>query len=93
MDNANSVFLKSLNKQKHEHENDVPRREKGHLAIITMKIDIRPMNNDKTLDNYMLGPKDLEKYNISNKAQIVVKGHSEAACVQKIKDMLGKINE
>lgn len=91
--NSNSVFLDILNKQKHTHEEDLPRREKGHIAIITMKIDIRPMNSDNTFESYMLGPRDLEKYGMSNKAQIIIKGASEAECVKRVKETLEKMNE
>lgn len=90
--NANSAFLDILQQKKHDHKEDIPRREKGHIAIITMKIDIRPMNSDNTFDRYMLGPKDLDRYNMSNKAQIVIKGASEAECVNKVKQTLEKMN-
>lgn len=92
MDNANNVFLQLSNKLRHEHNDNLPRREKGHFAIITMKIDIRPMNPDNTFDRYMLGPKDLEKYGMGNKAQFTVKGSSEADCVMKVKKIIDRIN-
>ena len=92
MDNANNVFLQLSKKLKHEHAADFSRREKGHLAIITMKIDIRPMNSDQTFDRYMLGPKDLERYGMGNKAQFTIKGSSEAECVMKVKKVIDRIN-
>lgn len=90
--NSNSVFLDLLKQQKHDHKDDIPRREKGHIAIVTMKIDIRPMNSDNTFEEYMLGPQDLEKYGMSNKAQIIIKGPSEAECVKRVKETLEKMN-
>lgn len=91
-DNANSKLIQLINKQRHEHKDDLARREKGHLAIITMKIDIRPMNADNTFERYMLGNRDLERYGMSNKAQITVKGSSEADCVKKVKEVIERMN-
>jgi hypothetical protein len=91
--NGNISFLKLANKKRHEHLNDIPRREKGHIAIVTFKIDIRPVNSDNTFENYMLAPKDLEPYGMSNKAQIIIKGSSEADCVMKVKKTLEKMND
>jgi hypothetical protein len=90
-ENANSAFVKSLKQIKHKHEDDLPRREKGHLAVITLKIDVRPMNADNTLDSTLLGARDFERYGMSNKAQVVVKGSSEADCISKIKKILENI--
>lgn len=91
--NANSALVKLLQKRKHEHETDLPRREKSHIAIVTMRIDIRPINSDNTFDNYKLANKDLEKYNMATKAQFIIKGPSEAECVNKLKRLLEKIND
>ena len=90
--NANIDYLNKINKLRHNHENKIPRREKGHIAIINMKIDVRPVNSDNTFDSYLLGNKDLEKYNISNKAQIIIKGSDEADCIKKVKETLRKMN-
>jgi hypothetical protein len=91
-DNANSIFVKLLEQQRHDHKDDIPRREKGHLAVITFKIDVRPMNADNTFDNYLLSNRDLQRYGISNKAQMIIKGSSEADCIKKVKNMMEKIN-
>jgi len=77
----------------HYAEPDMPRSAKPHIAIVTMKLDIRAMNPDGTLDIHVMGDRALEKYRISHKAQFVVKGSSEATCIQKLKNMLEKIND
>ena len=92
MDNANNAFIKLSNKLRQEHKDDLARREKGQIAIITMKSDIRPMNADNTFERYMLGPRDLEKYGMSNKAQFNIKGSSEAECVSKVKQIINGIS-
>jgi hypothetical protein len=50
------------------------------------------MNSDQTFDRYMLGPKDLERYGMGNKAQFTIKGSSEAECVMKVKKAIDRIN-
>ena len=71
---------------------DMPRSMKPHIGIVTMKIDIRAMNPDGTLDIHVMGERALRKYKISNKAQFVIKGTSEAACIKKLKNTLEKID-
>lgn len=91
--NANSALARLLQKRRHEHEDDLPRREKPHIAIVTFKIDIRPVNQDNSFETYKLSNRDLEKYNMTHKAQIIVKGPSEAECVSRVKQTLEKMNE
>ena len=70
---------------------DIPRSSKPHIAIVTMKIDIKARNPDDTLDFYSMGDKALKKYGISQKGQFVVKGSSEADCINKLKEILERI--
>jgi hypothetical protein len=70
---------------------DTNRRERPHIAIVTIKLDIRAMNADGTLDQYVMGDQCLEKYGISRKGQFVVKGHSEAECIKKTTETLENI--
>ena len=77
----------------HYAESDMPRSTKPHLAIVTMKLDVRAMNPDGTLDTHVMGDRALEKYRISHKAQFVVKGSSEAACIKKLKNILERIGD
>lgn len=91
--NANSALAQLLRKRRHDHEENSPRREKPHIAIVTFKIDIRPVNPDNSFESYKLSNRDLEKYNMTHKAQIIVKGPSEAECVKKVKQTLEKMNE
>ena len=73
--------------------NDGNRREKPHIAFVTVKLDIRAVNADGTLDHYVMGNDCLEKYGITRKGQFVVKGHDEASCIQKILKILENIKD
>ena len=73
--------------------NDVNRRDYPHHATITFKIDVRRLNMDGTLDRWVMGRETLSKYNMSNKAQIVVTGVDEADCIKNIKAKLERLNE
>lgn len=66
-------------------------REKPHIAIVTLKLDVRAINADGTLDQYVMGDKSLERYGITRKGQFVIKGHDEADCIKKILETLEKI--
>jgi len=68
------------------------RRERPHHATITMKIDIRQINNDGTLDHHVMGNRLLEKYGISTKAQFCISGSNEAACINSLKNKLEQLN-
>jgi hypothetical protein len=68
------------------------RSEKPHIAIVTLKFDIRALNPDNTMDMYIMGDEALRKYEMARKAQFCVKGHSEADCIKKLKQTLERIN-
>tara|TARA_R110002051_G_scaffold33434_1_gene74959 strand:+ start:761 stop:991 length:231 start_codon:yes stop_codon:yes gene_type:complete len=68
------------------------RRSYPHHATITIKIDIRKMNEDGTLDTMVMGDSLLSKYGASTKAQICVSGPTEADCVKIVKEKLEKLN-
>jgi hypothetical protein len=68
------------------------RAECPHHATITMKIDIRKMNSDGSLDHSVLGNESLRKYNMTTKAQICISGATEADCINNLKKMLEKLN-
>lgn len=73
-------------------EKNVDRKICPHHATVTMKIDIRKMNDDGSLDNQVMGNSLLSKYGISNKAQICLSGTTEADCIKKLKQKLEKLN-
>lgn len=66
---------------------DIYRSLKPHIAIITLKIDIRAMNSDESLDLFVMGDTALQKYGLSTKGQLIVKGTSEAECIQKVQNI------
>ena len=72
---------------------ETPRKAQPHHATITMKIDVRKMNNDGSLDHKVIGNTILEKYGISNKAQICTSGPTLHECLKNLIDMLEKMNE
>ena len=74
-----------------ENASDMHRSTKPHIAIVTLKIDIRSMNSDETLDLYAMGNDALQKYGLARKGQFVIKGTSEADCIRKLKTTLEKI--
>ena len=71
---------------------DIPMTEWHQQATITMKIDVRKMNSDGSLDHKVLGNEILKKYNMTTKAQICISGATEADCIKNLKDMLEKLN-
>ena len=73
-------------------DNQVDRKNHPHHATITMKIDIRKMYDDGSLDNQIMGNRLLSKYGISNKAQICISGATEADCIRILKEKLEKLN-
>ncbi len=73
-------------------DNQVDRKICPHHATITMKIDIRKMYEDGSLDNQVMGNRLLSKYGISTKAQICISGASEADCIRILKERLDKLN-
>ncbi len=73
-------------------DNQVDRKICPHHATITMKIDIRKMYEDGSLDNQVMGNRLLSKYGISTKAQICISGASEADCIKILKERLDKLN-
>jgi hypothetical protein len=72
--------------------NSLERRSCPHHATITLKIDIRKMNKDGTLDSMVMGNSLLSKYSMSTKAQICVSGPTEADCIKIVKEKLEKLN-
>jgi hypothetical protein len=73
-------------------EDDPERTICPHHAVITMKIDIRKINKNGNLDHQVIGNNILDKYGISNKAQICFSATSEAECIKLIKEKLERLN-
>lgn len=71
---------------------DVPRKLCPHHAVVTLKIDVRKIKQDGTLDNQVIGNKILSQYGMSNKAQICFSAPTEAECMKLIKEKLEKLN-
>jgi len=68
------------------------RREQPHHATVTIKIDVRKINTNGTLDPLVMGNGPLEKYGITRKAQLCLSGPTEAACIKNLKERLEKLN-
>ena len=70
----------------------IPRKLQPHHAVITFKIDIRKINPDDSFDQNVLGNDVLEKYNMSNKAQICFSAPTESDCIKLVKERLENLN-
>ena len=68
------------------------RREQPHHATITIKIDVRKINSNGTLDPLVMGNGPLEKYGMTRKAQLYLSGPTEAACIKNLKERLERLN-
>ena len=75
-----------------QKQSTIPRKMHPHHAVITMKIDIRKMYPDGTLDEQVLGNDILKKYNMSNKAQICFTAATENDCIKMVKERLERLN-
>mgnify|MGYP003152552465 CR=1 FL=1 len=75
------------------HYPKIPRSQKPHLAIVTLKVDVRAMNVDETLDHSVMGNGALKKYGLTRKGQFHVRGVDEADCIRKLKQILERIND
>lgn len=75
-----------------KEEKNINRSLCPHHAVITLKIDIRKIKSDGSLDNQVIGNKTLQKYGMSNKAQLCLSAPTEAECIRLVKETLEKLN-
>jgi len=68
------------------------RREQPHHATVTIKIDVRKINQNGTLDPLVMGNGPLEKYGMTRKAQLCLSGPTEADCIKILKERLERLN-
>lgn len=68
------------------------RRSQPHHATITIKVDVRKMNGDGTLDHFVMGNGLLCNYGMTRKAQLCVSGPTEADCIKIVKERLERLN-
>jgi len=68
------------------------RKDFPHHATVTLKIDIRKMNKDGSLENKVLSASELSKYGMGIKAQICTSGATQSECIKNLKEMLEKMN-
>lgn len=71
---------------------DIARSSCPYHATVTMKIDVRKINNDGSLDHKVLGNDILKKYGMTNKAQVYISGPTQHDCIKNLLDMLEKLN-
>lgn len=90
---SNSAFIRALEEIRHEKSASFSSREKAHVAVLNFEIEVTPVNLDNTIEDPPLNNKDFERYKMSNKARIIIKGSSEADCIRKVKQALEKIND
>lgn len=75
-----------------QEEENKYRRGQPHHATITIKIDVRKLNSNGTLDSLVMGNNTLEKYGMTRKAQLCLSGPTEADCIKILKERLEKLN-
>ena len=68
------------------------RTSQPHHATITIKVDVRKMNGDGTLDHFVMVNGLLCNYGITRKAQLCVSGPTEAECIKRLKERLERLN-
>ena len=56
---------------------DMERREMPHIAIVTLKLDVRAIFPNGLFDKYVMGDEALRKYGLAQKGQFVMRGYSE----------------
>ena len=71
---------------------EVYRREQPHHATVTIKIDVRKINQNGTLDQLVMGNGPLARYGITRKAQLCLSGSTEADCIKILKERLERLN-
>ncbi len=71
---------------------DMEKRLHPHIAIITMKVDVRAIMPNGMFDQYIMGDQALRKYGLATKGQFIIKGHSEGDCLNKLKKVLEDID-
>jgi len=71
----------------------IARRDCPHNVTVTMKVDIRKMNNDGLLEPEIIGNRLLEKYGITTKAQFSFNAVNEAEAIRILKAKMEKLNE
>ena len=71
---------------------ELHRREQPHHATVTIKIDVRKINQNGTLDPLVMGNGPLARYGITRKAQIYISGSTEADCIKILKERLERLN-
>ena len=67
------------------------RKEFPHHVVLTVKIDVRKINPDGTLESQVMGNHSLKQYNISNKAQLCFSAKNEAEAIRILKEKLKRL--
>ena len=73
--------------------NKLERRNCPHHVVITLKIDVRKINSDGTLDTQIIGNKILSKWGITNKAQICFSAVDEATAIKMAKEKIERLED
>lgn len=68
------------------------RKDFPHVAVLTFRIEVREVDKDGIMGQSVLGRNELNKFGMSDKAQIHVKGATESECIQKVKTLLENLN-
>jgi hypothetical protein len=76
-----------------ESKNNLDRSKCPYHAVITVKVDIRKINPNGTLDTQVIGNNTLKKYGMSNKAQICFSAVDEATAIKMAKEKIERLED
>ena len=74
-------------------DDNLYRKKCPHHVVITLKVDIRKINPNGSLDNQVIGNTILQKYGISNKAQICFSAVDEATAIKIAKEKIERLED
>lgn len=95
MSSYESSFVELLKKHQESLLSQIknePKRSLPHIAVLTFKIDVRELDREGIMGESVLSNEELKLYGMGNKAQIFVKGQTEADCIKKVKNILENID-
>lgn len=86
-----------VNKQKEAAKKkqfaDRGRKDFPHIAVLTFRIEVREVQPNGIMGESVLGRNELQKFGMSDKAQIHVMGGTESECIQKVKNLLENLDD
>lgn len=76
-----------------DKDEDLDRKLCPHHVVVTIKIDVRKIHSDGTLDSQVIGNRILKNYGITNKAQICFSAKNEAEAIKTVKERIKRLED